>query len=325
MNTKLPFAIALLAAAVLAGCGADSEPEDADPPIPQGEQTVELGGTPEALTVADGQVWVADTAGGAIVRLSEDGEESGRPIEVEGGPAFLADTEDSVWVASGTGAITRVDSATGKATPFAEADPQPGGIAADDSFVWVTDPAGDTVAQLDASSGETVAEHAVGDLPTDVAIAGGSAWVANTNDGTVSRIDPDSGDVSEPLAVADQQVLALTADEDGVWVAGTGDERIETVDVSRIDPSDGSLDEESASLESGLPVRLATGEGGVWAMLAGPALSGQGSVVLIDPGTGEPSGEPIAIGAQPRGIASGDGFVWVTDAEGALTRIGARG
>lgn len=313
----------LAVATLLMGCGGDPEEDNEALPSPELAEKLEVGGTLGAVAVAGGDVWVVDEAAGAVVRLDSQGEPKGRPIEIEGGPAFVAGAEESVWVASGSGAITRIDSTSGEATAFAKADPQPGGIAAAGDFVWVTNPSGDTVAQIDADTGRSVTDHPVGDLPTDIAITGGSVWVANTNDGSVSRIAPESGEVSEPVAVADQQVLALSADEDGIWVAGTDDERIESVDVFRIDPSDDSLSESSATLESGLPVRLATGEGGAWAMLAGPALEGEGTVLLIDPETGEPSGDPISVGGQPRGIVAGEGSVWITDAEGTVTRIAA--
>jgi DNA-binding beta-propeller fold protein YncE len=326
MKTKTGYAVACIAiAGAMAGCGGGSESEAADLPTPKLGETFDLGGAPGAVAVADGSVWVTDSAAGTVARLRPDGKLEGRPIEIEGGPTSITASEDSVWVASGTGLISRIDAASGKAAPVAELSPQPGGLAADLDSVWVTHPADDRVSRIDATTGDTLDEFDVGDLPTDVVLAGGSAWVANVDDGTVSRIEVESGEVSEPISVASGQALALAADETGVWVAATDDARVEGVEVSRIDTASGEPDNASASLDTGIPVRLAIGEGGIWAMLAGPALNGEGSVALIDPATSKASGEALEVGAQPRSIATGGGYVWVTDAEGTLTRIDAGG
>jgi streptogramin lyase len=49
-----------------------------------------------------------------------------------------------------------------------------------------------------------------------------------------------------------------------------------------------------------------------------------GTVVLIDPATGQPSAEPLPVpGLQPTSIVLGEGSAWVADYDsGTVTRIG---
>lgn len=324
MNTRtLRFPALLTTAAVLAGCGGG---EDPDPPPELGPDAVSvmrIGGTPGATVVAEGSVWIVDGAGGTVTRVdAATGKRMGSPISLQGGPTSIAAGEDAVWVASGSGAITRIDPATARVAVVAEASPQPGGIAVGDGSVWVSDPARDVVQHFDTQTGEDLGETTVGDLPTDVVLAGDSLWVANTDDGTVSRIATESGEVSDPIEVASQQVLALAAGEDRVWVAATDDERVESVVVGQINAGSGEPADQEATLETGIPVRLATGEGAAFVMLSGPPLGGPGSLAVLDPEDGQVVGESIELGEQPTSIAVGEGSAWVSDAEdGTLSRI----
>ena len=65
------------------------------------------------------------------------------------------------------------------------------------------------------------------------------------------------------------------------------------------------------------PLRLATGEGSVWAT-SGPA----GTLSRIDPDTREVVGEPLRLGSGIAGVAVGEGSVWVSDPRhGDVARI----
>jgi DNA-binding beta-propeller fold protein YncE len=206
----------------------------------------------------------------------------------------------------------------------------PGGIAAGEGAVWITSHANATVTRLDPRTLKTVGEAIpVGAGPTDVAVGAGSAWVANTDDGTVTRIDASSDDAADPIALAEYQVLALCFGEDGVWAAKTDDRLARTIEVVHIDPSSGQVSGGEARIPAAIPVRVAAGEGGVWATLAGgvrlPATKpAPGQVALLDPSALGSPPRLIHAGERPAGIAVGEGAVWVADSgSGTVARIAA--
>src|SRR5206468_12817127 len=126
------------------------------------------------------------------------------------------------------------------------------------------------------------------------------------------RIDAGSGQAGDPIPVADQLVLALTFGEDGVWVASSDDAEARTIEVKRIDPASATLDEGATALGgAAIPVRLAAGEGAVWATLAGrtvpPGSSAKPAVAVLDPASRDLAAEPVAVGESPSGIAVGEG------------------
>lgn len=334
--SRQPWALAVGAALALAlavaGCG-DGAGASPAPLHPGAERPIKVGGTPVAIAVGEGGAWVADNAGARVVHLDpRHGRRTGRPIPVGSGPEAIAAGEGGVWVASGNDTVTRIDPASGRAsqTPVKVADP--GGIAAGEGSVWVTSRADDTVTRIDPKTSREVGDPiAVGSQPGDIATGAGAVWVANTADGTVTRIDASSGQADDPIQVAQYQVLGLSFGEDGVWVAKTDDRLARTIEVVRIDPGSSQLGEGAAEVPAAIPVRLAAGEGGVWATLVGgvrpPDFTPRpGGVALVDPASVDVASERIRVGDRPSGIALGDGAIWVADSgDGTVTRIDPHG
>jgi streptogramin lyase len=339
-TAALPLAIgrwalvvgALLVLALAAGCGGGAD--TSRPPLePSAERPVEVGGAPVAIAVGAGAVWAVDNTGGRVIRLDpRNGRPAGRPIRVGAGPDAIAVGEGAVWVASGNDTVTRIDPATGRTrrAPLEVADPA--GIAAGEGSVWVTSHADHTVTRIDPMTLGAVGHPIrVGSEPGDVAVGAGAAWVANTADGTVTRIEASSGEPSDPIQVADYQVLGLSFGEAGVWVAKTDDRLARTIEVVRIDPGSSAVGDASAEVPAAIPVQLAAGEGGLWVTLVGgvrpPDLTPRaGGVALVDPSTVEAPARPLRVGERPSGIAVGEGAVWVADAgDGTVTRIRPRG
>jgi DNA-binding beta-propeller fold protein YncE len=66
-----------------------------------GERAIRTGGRPEVLAVSKSGVWVADSEGDRLYRISrETGRQLGRPIKIDEEPAGLAVGKDGVWVTS---------------------------------------------------------------------------------------------------------------------------------------------------------------------------------------------------------------------------------
>jgi streptogramin lyase len=318
---------ALAAAMAPAGCGGGSA---GSPQLhPSAQRPFHVGGTPVAVAAGEGGVWVVDNARSRVVELDPSSTRPARgPIRVGAGPEAITVGGGSVWVASGNDTVTRIDPETGRATVAPREVADPAGIAAGDGSVWVTSRADGTVTRLDPRTLRPTGDPIpVGAQPADVAVGEGFVWVANARDGTVTRIDAASGEAGEPIDVAKYQVLGLSVGEGGVWVAKSEDRLAQRIGVVRIDPSTSRPDDASTEVPAAIPVRLATGYGGVWVTLAGgvrpPDLRPQaGRVALVDPESGDEAGAPLRVGNRPSGIAVGEGFVWVADAgDGTVTRI----
>jgi TolB protein len=154
----------------------------------------------------------------------------------------------------------------------------------------------------------------------DVAIGEGAVWVARatSNDpavpipaGEIVRLDPATGEVLARIPL--DQVGPLAVGEGSVWVANyPRDEAPAT--LLRIDPTTNSVSdvidlpllayEVAKGDRAFLPNDVAVGFGRVWVSTA------RGTVVSIDPGTGEAvtqDGEPATI---LDGLAVGAGSVW---------------
>jgi streptogramin lyase len=324
--------LVLLAAAVAgvgpAGCGGGSGSSPAAV-HPSAERPVRVGGTPVAVAVGEGGVWVVDNARSRVVELDPRSARPARgPIAVGAGPEAVAVGEGSVWVASGNDTVSRIDPESGKATVAPRKIADPAGIAAGEGSVWVTSRADGSVIRLDPRTLHPTGDPIpVGRQPADIAVGEGSVWVADAGDGTVTRIDAATGEAGEPIRVAKHQVLGLSVGEGGVWVAKSDDRLAQKIGVVRIDPATSRPDDASTEVPAAIPVRLATGYGGVWVTLAGgvrpPDLTPRaGRVALVDPESGDEAGAPLRVGNRPSGIAVGEGFVWVADAgDGTVTRI----
>jgi YVTN family beta-propeller protein len=170
-----------------------------------------------------------------------------------------------------------------------------------------------SVALIDTETNELVDDVPVGAEPTDVAVTGGSVWVANAGDDTVSQIDERTHRVDATIAPG-IAVDAMAAGEGAVWAS---DNRRGL--VARIDPNlstvDRSIRIDSPNSLFNRSTPLVTGAGSVWAVNAGSA------VARIDP-RGRRVETEIPVGSGPKGIAAGEGGIWVADdTESTVTRI----
>lgn len=327
--------LSLAVATVHVGCGDEAKQDagtvrtvPAPPPAQVG--SLVLSGTPGAVAVGEGAVWVIDGSGGRLLQVDPAGLSRRRPaIEVGSAASAVATGAGAIWVTRGTGEVVRVDPRTREVTPLPVRVADPVGLAAGRSGVWVASRADDTVVRLDprdgAPSGPPIP---VGDGPSDVALGFGSVWVANALDGTVSRIDAGSGRVAgQPIRVAEEQILALTVGVGGVWVAATDSPQNARVEVRRIDPRSGEVDDERVPVPAGVPVGLAAGVGWVWTTDVGSSLPGTPPRPpalrrISDGDTPALAGGPIRLGGAPADVATGSGAVWVTSAQDrTLTRV----
>ncbi|MGI8727826.1 MAG: Vgb family protein [Solirubrobacterales bacterium] len=324
--------LAVLAATLPAGCGGDGDDSAPSPTqlAPRVERPIEVGGTPTAIGVGEGAVWVADNTGGAVREIDPATRKVvGKPIQVGNGPSAIAVGEGGVWVASGDDRVYRIDPAE-RTAERAEIDVgDPRGIAVGEGSVWVTSSIDETVTRLDPTSLQAVGEPIpVGGRPGDVVVGDGRVWVVGNEDGTVTEIEASSGEVANTIEVGEFGAFALALSEDGLWVARASSRLANEIELVKIDPDSGEIAGEPIALpNAAIPVRLATGEGALWATLLGglrPPRTKRlpAEVAYLPTGAETLAPERLEVGDQPSGIAVGEGAIWVTSAdEGIVTPI----
>ena len=293
-----------------------------------------------------------------VVLLTRDDDEatlSSRPQRISDLPTDVAVAGGRIWVTSA--GENRVVALVPGSPPVPDGvayrtGSAPLRVAADETGVWTTNAADNSVTRLDPLRGGAETSIEVGADAVDVAVSGDAVWVSNGARGTVTRIDPLSGRVLRPRVRTGNFPTALAVGEQYLWVVNSGDGTLARVDprenlvVGRRTPvgrdpqdvtlgfgsvwvanrGDGTLTRVSA--ETGKrqdePIRL----GGAPSMLAVTrdsvlVLDTDGNRVLwVDPRSGQVR-RTVAVPGSPSSFAVGEGAVWVADArEGKLTRLG---
>ena len=283
-----------------------------------------------SMAVADGTLWVLETAG-TVVRIDPAASAAvGKPLRVPANAEAITVGDGALWVASVVpgdlaaphdDAVTRVDLATGRRVATITVRRAPLDVAAMPGAVWVTNSGGggDSVARIDPQTNRVAGRPVTtGASPQSLAVGGGSLWVANHDARTVTRIDHVSGKVVADIPVpSEPHRVAYGAD--AVWVGNWHDNS-----VSRVDP------ETNRVVGSPIPIgfragNLVAGAGGVWVTsdYRVNAAAEDVVVVRIDPQTNR-AVETIAVGGHPIDIAATEGAIWVSvAAPGTVLRIAA--
>jgi YVTN family beta-propeller protein len=307
--------------------------------IAAGALALTSGGETKSLAhVAANSVGVIDPKSNRIVAQ----------IPVGAAPSQMALTDDSLWVVnSADESVSRIDPARRVVVRTIAIPGDPGGIGADDSGAWLVyrrsrgggyvDFAG--AAFIDARFNDVkqlVSLSRLFDPSGLFALAPGAAWM--TGAGFVLRLDPSTGRLLRTIRVSPVGAAGFEAEsgidigEGGVWVIGSAD-------VVRIDPQTGGIVARIPIAQNATggppnPTAIAVGEGAVWVASRRVAFSsisgGQNSPVLrgtvsrIDPKTNAVVAT-IPVGADPFGIAVGEGSVWVANRRGfSISRIDPR-
>jgi YVTN family beta-propeller protein len=285
-----------------------------------------------SMAVADGTLWVLETAG-TVVRIDPAASAAvGQPLRVPANAEAIAVADGALWVASvapgdlaapGDDAVTRIDLATRRTEATIKVRRAPLDLAATRGAVWVPNSGGggDSVARIDPQTNRLAGGPVTtGASPQSLAIGGGSLWVANHDAGTVTRIDQASGKVLAdiPVPSAPHRVAYGAG---AAWVGLWHDNS-----VSRIDPTTNRV------VGSPIPIgfhhagNLVVGAGGVWVTsdYRVDAAAEDVVIVRIDPQTNR-AVETIAVGGHPIDVAATEGAIWVSVADpGMVLRIAGR-
>jgi streptogramin lyase len=79
-----------------------------DPDTNEESQRLNVGASPTGIAVGDGVLWIADSIGGALLRVDPTTEEVVE-VALAGLPSGVAFTPDGVWVSVAPNSVARVD------------------------------------------------------------------------------------------------------------------------------------------------------------------------------------------------------------------------
>lgn len=319
----------VLIALVLVSCAKNAAPAAPLSPSPSGSlapfalgrpstvtEKVTTGGQPCGVVAAAGSVWVTDAEGARLLRIS-----GGRVLattKVDATPCELTYRYGSLWVATQSGTLDRVDPRTGKVLariPVGETSYEP--LVAF-GYVWVTNRNSASVSKVDPARNRVVATISTPFVNAGgIVAAAGRLWIGNdsSNDTTFLRLDPRTGALTK--LTAGPRPAFVAAAGGSVWTANQGDGT-----VTRVDERTGKV---VATIVAGVsPVNLAALPGAhpeVWVPDDKANL-----LVRIDATTGTVI-ERMLAGSGPAVVAPDGADVWVTNfGDGTVWRVhpGAR-
>jgi sugar lactone lactonase YvrE len=173
----------------------------------------------DVLAVGGGAVWAASRFARRITRISLPGGAQ-RTVRLPGTPTAIALGTGSVWVAygqagtsqavgqpeTGSGGVVKLNPTTGRQTAQQTEGAVPTALVVAHGAVWVALPDDlNDLDRIDEATGRSVSSAptvSVGRQPTDLAFANGSVWALNYSDATVTRIDPATGRPTATVAFA---------------------------------------------------------------------------------------------------------------------------
>jgi hypothetical protein len=173
----------------------------------------------DVLAVGGGALWAASRFTSRITRISLPGGAQ-RTFRLPGTPTAIALGPGSVWVAygqagtsqavgqpdTGAGGVVKLDPTTGRQTAQQSEGAVPTALVVAHGTVWVA-LANDLneLDRIDEATGKSVPGAptvSVGKQPTDLVFADGSVWALNYSDATVTRVDPATGRPTATIAFA---------------------------------------------------------------------------------------------------------------------------
>jgi YVTN family beta-propeller protein len=265
---------------------------------------IPVGATPTRLVLTDDSLWVLNSEDGSVSRIDPDRRVVVRNIAIPGSGAGLGADATGAWALY---APTRGEGGVGAANA----------AFIDARFNDVT---------------RTVSLHQLFDGSDDFVFGAGSLWAVDG--GYVTRLDPATGKILATIRVGSQGTAGYEATSDiafgegAVWAIGSAD-------VVRIDPATNGIVatipiSQNPTGTPPNPTALAVGEGSLWVASRAVSFTSstlhrpnalRGTVFRIDPKTNSIAAT-VRVGADPFGIAVGEGAVWVSNRRGfSITRI----
>jgi YVTN family beta-propeller protein len=264
--------------------------------------TILVGARPVAISSGAGALWVANLDDQSVTRVDVSSRRVVRHIPIGGAPTALAAMRTAVWVAHGTGDVSKIDPrydlVTSTRPPAASAGFFGGTVRsalAAFGSIWIVSPDG-VVLRLNADSAQRVGSVGVGNAPSAIAAGAGSVWVTNSADGTVTRIDPATL-VATTFPVG-HGPAGVAVNDAGAWVANAGDNTLVRVDTETNAVAGTTRVGDGPTAVLAMPTALWVANGR------------DGTVTRLDPHSGKVN-KTIRLGGTPDALATAAGQVWV--------------
>lgn len=262
-----------------------------------------------SLAVSEGSLWATGFTTGVVTRIDAESGEMLAEItlpspegfeDIDGAflPGHIAASAESVWVTTARGAAARIDPATNEITDVVAVEGnQARAVAADGPRAWVVEgTAGVALVEPGEEAVHLPVRAGGRSVPVGaVVVAGGSVWAGGPvldaagaigDGGALARIDRETATVAEVLEVP-EPVSALATLDDTVWVLGARGSLYRVT-------SDGAVEEVLGLGEEAFD--LVGADGRLWSV--DPIRQ---NLRVIDPSTGEISGQPLLDGSADDG------------------------
>jgi YVTN family beta-propeller protein len=253
----------------------------------------------KAILTGDGFVWLYDSQGNKLYKISPQTNTVINTLEVKNGArmafgnGYLWIPEAFFFIGPSGGPMQQIDPTTFAVVRHVDL---PGGccvaIAYGEHALWAL--GSDEVVRIDPSRRQVTDVIPAGGL--DLSVGGGKVWVL-TPLGQVVPIDAKRRKVGRPVPVPGDNPVALAVGDAVLWLVDRGGT------VARI-PIGGQFGIEQAAVGD-RPNAVTVGAGAVWV-----ANYGDGTVSRIDPNTNEV--QTIVVGGHPTQIAiDSEGSLWI--------------
>ena len=215
--------------------------------------------------------------------------------------------------------VVRIDPATNRVAGTIGVRQGASAVAIGHGSVWVANTDDDSVSRVNPATGQVQATIRVGNSPRGIAAADGipGVWVITLNG--LWGIDPLTDDVDATIRLP-QVPTAVAVGGDAVWVT-TGRQFETGPGLFRIDPVTKALVRGIVTTPGfGAHPDVEYGEGVVWVLEPNTAGGNPGTIIRVDPLTGDTRHVHLGPGA-PIDLAVEEGSVWVLFSNGIVSRI----
>jgi DNA-binding beta-propeller fold protein YncE len=320
---------AILAAALLGGCGASAPRAAVGNAGTRGVGFAVAHGCPahvrlslvakrsvgsgvDALAVDGATVWVARPQADSIARVTATGTTA---IRVGASPISLAAGYGKLWVAErDANAIAMIDTHTLVRKRGASV-PVPVGVVANGLGVWALSLDAGAVYPLsptDGGAGEPI--YAPVSDPSEMVASGEELWILGAGNSGLSPVNAKLGRIVRAgFALPGRPLSGLSAAGKSIWLGEPGRHAL-----LRVDAATGAVQELPAP-DGIQPTATADGTCGVW------VADSSGELAIVDPATGAALGPPLRVGRSIAALAVSGSGVWATDPlDGTLIEVQAR-
>ena len=196
-----------------------------------------MGEDPDTPVVVGNRVWVTNTASNSVSVLDVNiGKPAGpKLVPVGRSPRGSPSARGRCGSRTpATGAVTRIDAATGRTDPATIAvGHQAYNIAFGEGHVWATSAAEGTVTRIDPNGQSPPLKIRLETGPAASTVGGGAVWVANADDNTVSKVDPKAGRQTATVKVPEYP-FEMTYGAGRAFVSSRKANRLSRIDPKRL-------------------------------------------------------------------------------------------